>query len=122
MAEETTVLHAADIIRLEQEAEGQKADEAHRRVCQAMHNVFFAGQSNAKDRAIVMTWMLNEGNVFTSYGQHNASAYAMEGKREFALKILGYLGFGNDIRSLLKALQAIQAADKEITIITTKGE
>lgn len=37
--------------------------------------------------------LMNKGYVFRPYGQHNASAYALEGKRAFALEIFRYVEF-----------------------------
>ena len=48
----------------------------------------------------VLWFLIHETYVFRKFGQHNASAYAMEGKRELGQDIIDVIG----PESLLKAL------------------
>lgn len=50
--------------------------------------------------------------IFSPFGQQNASSYAKEGKRELGLYILGRLGLNEDINSLHRLIQMLQASLK----------
>lgn len=55
----------------------------------------------------VLWFLVHETYVFRNFGQHNAGAYALEGKRELGQEILNMIGH----EEVLKSLAAVKAAE-----------
>ena len=59
----------------------------------AAYQKVFMGTSTAQEGQLVFWDLINRCYVFRPYGQQNAGAYSMEGKREVGLHIFNQLNF-----------------------------
>ena len=60
----------------------------------------------------VLWWLIHETYIFRNFGEHNASAYAKEGKRELAQDIIDVIGATKMLESLI--LVANEKLEEEV--------
>lgn len=51
----------------------------------------------------VLWWLIHNTYIFRSFGQHNASAYALEGKRELGQDVIEVIGAEEMLKALILA-------------------
>ncbi len=85
------------------------AKEVQRRLSNWRHS-FVETFCNTPHGRQVLWLLIHETYVFRKFGQHNASAYALEGKRELGQDLIDFIG----AEQVLKTLIAVKAeAHKE---------
>ena len=88
----------------------EDAEEIQRRMAKWRNDFIQTFCSHDAGRR-VLWFLIHETYVFREYRQHNAGAYALEGKRELGLEMMNILGH----EQVLQTLSAVTAeANKEV--------
>ena len=78
----------------------------------------FMGTSTPQEGQLVFWDLINRTFMFRPFGQHNAGAYAMEGKREIGLHLMTQVNFMpnlagvNPLQVLQEMNESIESAEK----------
>jgi len=88
--------HKADITETEKRNYENRCKDFRRTFCETPHG------------RRVLWLLLYETYVFRKFGQQNASAYAMEGKRELGQDLMSYIGADLVLKSLLATVAEVK--------------